>query len=106
MDRVVTHGQHTTFNCYARGDTVYWRINGSIASPPYTTYINKGLNFTVDRQRASDPSRELDTWNLTIRATASLATNNNTRIQCTALGWTLGQSANVLAWLIIAGDLL
>ena len=99
QDQVVAPGETAYFNCHARGDSVYWYVDGNDPYPQ-TPYEVRGFTFTFNE--ISRPSTELEEHNNTIAIEAHLS-NNNTRISCTASGWIYGQHAYREGRLIIAG---
>ena len=99
QDKAVAPGDNAHFNCHARGDSVYWYINGSYPDPQ-SDYEARGFTFSyVEIPRPSD---ELEEHNNTITMEAR-PSNNNTRIACTAGGWITHQHAYQEGTLIIAG---
>ena len=92
-DQVVAPGDLVYFHCHARGTSVKWHINGTIASPK-REYEQMGFRF-IDRQL---PNGE---HNNTIVVTASKPINN-TQIECTVREF-VGVIAEA-GTLIIAGE--
>ena len=96
----MAEGDIAHFNCHARGDPVYWLINGSTRNP--STYAAKG--FTFNDVIIVEPSmNELGEYNNTLLVEAR-SSNNNTRIACRARGQQHGQFDNIEATLVIIGE--
>ena len=87
-----------TFNCHARGNSVYWYINGRYADPQI--FVPSGFTFTYNE--IPHPHGELEEHNNTITVEAR-PSNNNTLITCTATGFIHGQQDYREGRLIIAG---
>ena len=98
--QIVAPGEIVYFNCHARGDNVYWYINGTDAHHPQSNFVAKGFNFSDFR--IPRPSNELEEHNNTITVEAR-PSNNNTHITCTAAANILHQQASQDGNLIIAG---
>ena len=102
QDQIVAPGEIAYFNCHARGDSVYWYVNGNDPYPE-SNYADRGFNFTY--MEISRPPNELEEHNNTIMVDGR-PSNNNTVISCTATGWVYGQHAYRTGTLIIAGKLI
>ena len=94
--QVVAPGEIVYFNCHARGDSVYWRINYNYADRDRDAA--RGITYTYNE--TEHPS-ELDEHNNTIRMEARLE-NNDTLVTCIAIGWINNQHARREGTLIIA----
>ena len=99
QDQILAPGETAYFNCHARGDSVYWYVNGNDPYPE-SAYTSRGFNFIYTE--IPRPSNELEEHNNTIIVDARLS-NNNTRISCTATGWIYGQHGYQTGRLIVAG---
>lgn len=87
------------FNRYARGVSVYWRINGTIPDPE--NYEARGFTFIREDIFAPVPfSNQVGEYNDTIIVEAR-PSNNNTRFSCQATGQQQGQHDAAEAILII-----
>ena len=100
--QVVAPWELVTFNCHARGESVYWYVNGSDPYPR-ENYEARGFDFSYNETNYPQGSNQLDEHNNTIIIEAR-PSNNNTRIACTASGWVYGQHAFQEGTLIIAGN--
>ena len=96
--QVVAPGEIVTFNCHARGNSVYWYINGRYADPQ--RFVASGFTFT--NSEIPHPPGQLEEHNNTITVEAH-PSNNNTLITCTATGFIHGQQDYREGHLIIAG---
>lgn len=92
-------GGRAYFNCHARGDHVYWQINGRDARPR-SAY--EALGFTFHDVEIPRSRSELEEHNNTIIVEARLS-NNNTRISCTAVGTVANQRDIEEGTIFIAG---
>ena len=97
--QVVAPGATVTFNCHARGNYVYWHVNGT---DPFPESDYETIGFTFSYVEIPRPSNELEEHSNTITVEAR-PSNNNTRISCTASGWITHQHAFQVGTLIIAG---
>ena len=95
--RVVAPGETVYFNCHARGDSVYWRINYNYPDPPRDAA--RGITYTYNE--IPRPQNELEEHNNTIRMEAR-PENNDTLVTCIATGWISNQHALREGTLIIA----
>ena len=98
--QVVAPGEIVVFNCHARGNSVYWYINGYFADPQI---YNEARGFTISNSEIPRPLNELEEHNNTITVEAR-PSNNNTLITCTASGNIHGQQDHQEGRLIIAGN--
>ena len=98
-DQTIAPGEIATFNCHARGNSVYWYVNGYYADPQV---YNEARGFTITNNEIPRPRNELEEHNNTITVEAR-PSNNNTLITCTASGFIHGQQAFREGRLIIAG---
>ena len=99
QNQTVAPGEIVTFNCHARGNSVYWYINGHYADPQV---YNEARGFTITNTEIPRPRDELEEHNNTITVEAR-PSNNNTLITCTASGFIHGQQDFREGRLIIAG---
>ena len=97
--QIVAPGEIAYFKCHARGDSVYWYVNGT---DPYPEQPYEARGITFNYTEIPRPSSELEEHNNTI-AIEARPSNNNTRIACTSSGWIYGQHAYREGHLIIAG---
>lgn len=97
--QIVPPGEIATFICHARGNRVYWYINGRYADPQV---YNEARGFTITNTEIPRPPNELEEHNNTLTVEAR-PSNNNTLITCTASGFILGQQDFQEGRLIIAG---
>jgi hypothetical protein len=95
----VAPGEIVTFNCHARGNSVYWYIDGHYADPQIYT---EARGFTFTNNEIPHPREELEEHNKTITVVAR-PSNNDTLITCTASGFIHGQQDFEEGRLIIAG---
>ena len=91
-------GEIATFNCHARGNSVYWYINGRYGNPQI--FVPRGFTFTYNE--IDHPHEELEEHNNTITVEAR-PSNNDTLITCTASEFIHGQQDYREGRLIIAG---
>ena len=98
-DQTVAPGEIVTFICHARGNSVYWYVNGHYADPQV---YNGTRGFTISYSEIPRPRNELEEHNNTIIVEAR-PSNNNTLVTCTASGFIHGQQAFQEGHLIIAG---
>ena len=96
--QVVAPGEIATYNCHARGNSVYWYIDGRYADP--SRFVDRGFTFTYNE--IGHPRGELEEHNNTITVEAR-PSNNDTLITCTASGFIHGQQDYREGHLIIAG---
>lgn len=100
QNQIVAPGDIVTFNCHARGNNVYWYINGHYGDPEV---YNEARGFTFTMNEIPRSHNELEEHNNTITVEARQS-NNNTLIVCTASGFTHGQQDYREGYLIIAGS--
>ena len=97
--QVVAPGEIAYFNCHARGDSVFWYINGSYPHPQ-ESFTMRG--FTFFNNEIPHAGNELEEHNNTITVEAR-PSNNYTRIACAASGNVHNQHDFQEGYLIIAG---
>lgn len=97
--QIVAPGEIVVFNCHARGNTVYWYINGRFGDPQI---YNETRGFSITYHEIPRPRNELEEHNNTMIVEAR-PSNNNTLISCTAAGNIHNQQDHEEGYLIIAG---
>ena len=99
-NQIGTPGETAYFICHARGDSVYWFINGS---DPHPQSIYEAIGFSFSYIVLSTPGNGSEEHNNTITVEAR-PSNNSTRIGCTAVGSFSNQHDFQEGTLLIAGN--
>ena len=96
-DQIAAPGETVYFNCHARGDSVYWRIDYNY---PHPDDAARGITYTYNE--IPRPNNELEEHNNTVTIEAR-PENNNTLVSCVATGQISNQQDRRDGHLIIAG---